>query len=158
ARFYSPGVYQLLVTGDDEPEVQLGVTHGSAQLISDGGQMTLADAESSGVKGGGAPSPAEHFLASVADSTYDPTPDLPTFQNAPGSGQAYASTQYLPQDLYGYEDVLSNTGTWSSVPTYGYVWFPHVAAGWRPYYNGHWSYMPRYGWTWIGTDAFAWPT
>jgi hypothetical protein len=157
-RFYSPGIYTLLVTGDDEPEVQLGVTHGSAQLISDAGQMTLADAESSEVKGGGMPSQPEHFLASVADSTYDPTPDLAVFQSASGTGEGYASTNYLPQDLYGYEDVLQSSGSWSSVPTYGYVWFPRVAAGWRPYYHGHWSYLPRYGWTWIGNDRFAWPT
>jgi hypothetical protein len=158
ARFFSPGVYQLLVTGDDEPEVQLGVTHGSAQLTSDAGQVMLADAESSEVKGGRLPSQPEHFLASVADSTYDPTPDLAVFQGGSGTGQGYASTQYLPQDLYGYENVLDNTGTWSNNPTYGYVWFPRVSAGWRPYYQGRWSYLPRYGWTWVGQDKFAWPT
>ncbi len=72
-RFYAAGIYHILVTGDEEPEVQLGVTRGSAQLISDGGTMQLADAESSEVKGGGPPSPADHFLASAADSTYNPT-------------------------------------------------------------------------------------
>jgi hypothetical protein len=157
-RFYSAGQYQILVTGDEEPNVQLGVTHGSAQLISDGGQMTLNDAEASEVKGGSSPSQPEHFLASVADSTYDPAPDIAVFQNAPGTGQGYASTQYLPQDLYGYEDVLSSNGSWDTVPTYGNVWFPKVSAGWRPYYNGRWSYISRYGWTWIGDDRFAWPT
>jgi hypothetical protein len=155
-KFYSAGVYRVLVTGDDEPEVQLGVTRGAAQLISDGGTIQLADAESSEVKGGGPPSPAEHFLASAADSTYDPTADLAAFQSRSGDG--YASTSYLPQDLYGYENVLSNDGSWDTVPTYGYVWFPRVSSGWRPYYHGRWSFLPHYGWTWIGTDRFAWPT
>jgi hypothetical protein len=157
-RFYSAGVYHVLVTGDDVPEVQLGVTHGSAQLISDGGQMQLADAESSEVKGGGTPSPAEHFLASAADSTYDPSADLAVFRGGSGTGNGYASTEYLPENLYGYEDVLQNNGTWSSVPSYGYVWFPRVSNGWRPYSHGRWSYLPRYGWTWVGYDRWAWPT
>jgi hypothetical protein len=157
-RFYAAGIYHVLVTGDDVPEVQLGVTHGSAQLISDGGQMQLADAESSEVKGGGTPSPAEHFLASVADSTYDPSADLAVFRGEAGTGNGYASTEYLPENLYGYEDVLQSNGTWSSVPSYGYVWFPRVSNGWRPYSHGRWSYLPRYGWTWVGYDRWAWPT
>ncbi len=37
-------------------------------------------------------------------------------------------------------------------------WYPTVAPGWRPYYNGYWSPVPAYGWTWIGYDAWGWPT
>jgi hypothetical protein len=157
-RFYSAGIYHVLVTGDDVPEVELGVTQGSAQLISDGGAMQVADAESSEVKGGGPPSQPEHFLASVADSTYDPTPDLAVFRGGAGTGNGYASTEYLPENLYGYEEVLQSSGSWSQVPAYGYVWFPRVASGWRPYSHGRWSYLPRYGWTWVGYDRWAWPT
>ena len=42
--------------------------------------------------------------------------------------------------------------------SYGYVWYPTVSVGWRPYYHGRWATLRPYGWTWIGADPWAWPT
>ena len=53
---------------------------------------------------------------------------------------------------------LQRSGDWRYQQAYGYVWYPRVAATWRPYYQGRWVTYPRYGWTWVGVDAFAWPT
>ena len=69
-----------------------------------------------------------------------------------------ASTSYLPQDLQMYGSTFDQYGSWRYAPSYGYVWYPMVAAGWRPYHYGYWEPVPRYGWTWIGTDRWAWPT
>ncbi len=167
-RFFTAGVYRIAVTGDDEPDVTLGVTNGSAQLVSERGMVAIADGEQSSVRGGGLPSQPERFLASAEDSTYDPSADVATFQRG-DTGDAYGAAgyaetgatgygNYLPQNLYGYESVLNSSGSWGTVPTYGVVWFPRVGHDWRPYYHGRWSYIPRYGWTWAGTDRFAWPT
>ena len=66
---------------------------------------------------------------------------------------------YLPQDLQTLRQRRSiSYGSWQYAAPYGYVWYPTVAADWRPYYNGYWSPVPSYGWTWIGVDAWSWPT
>ena len=54
--------------------------------------------------------------------------------------------------------MLDTYGSWNYEPTYGYVWFPHVVSGWRPYYHGRWRFYARFGWTWVGGDVWAWPT
>jgi len=69
-----------------------------------------------------------------------------------------ASASYLPQDLKMYGATFDQYGSWGYAPDYGNVWYPTVAADWRPYYDGYWEPVRSYGWTWIGTDAWAWPT
>jgi hypothetical protein len=166
-RFFSAGEYVVTVGGSGEPEVELSVVRGSAQLSSDRGQMMLAEGERSVVKDGGEPiaagpiatqqdEPIEQEM-DEEDAPYDPTPDLEAFQR-PSAGGAYGGTSYLPTELYGYETVLNQNGTWMSDPSYGYVWYPRVHSDWRPYYRGRWHHVPRYGWTWIGGERWAWPT
>src|SRR5262245_34163827 len=70
-----------------------------------------------------------------------------------------ASAPNLPADLQMYSRDLDQGGSWNYEPQYGSnVWYPNVAADWRPYYDGYWSPMPAYGWTWIGYDRWTWPT
>lgn len=63
------------------------------------------------------------------------------------------SARYVSADVVGYED-LDDYGTWRTVPDYGDVWIPTVAAGWSPYSFGHWSFISPWGWTWI--DRSPW--
>jgi hypothetical protein len=69
-----------------------------------------------------------------------------------------SSSPYLPENLQTYAPTLDEYGTWQYDALYGYVWYPAVTVGWRPYYYGYWSNLRPYGWTWIGLDAWAWPT
>ena len=55
------------------------------------------------------------------------------------------SAPYLPQDLQTYGSTFDRYGSWQYAAPYGYVWYPTVAAGWRPYYNGYWSAVRRTG-------------
>jgi FecR protein len=65
------------------------------------------------------------------------------------------SSRYVGPGVYGAED-LDPYGTWESVPEYGYVWRPTVAADWAPYHYGRWSWVDWYGWTWISYDPWGW--
>ena len=65
------------------------------------------------------------------------------------------SAQYVPQGVYGTED-LDNSGTWVSVAPYGNVWRPSVAVGWSPYHNGRWVWEDWYGWVWVSYDSWGW--
>ncbi len=67
------------------------------------------------------------------------------------------SRAYLPSALHAYAGTFDRDGTWVSVPDYGWVWYPRVAVGWRPYYDGYW--VPyNWGWTWVGSGPWLWPT
>src|SRR5689334_10133865 len=55
-------------------------------------------------------------------------------QRDPGS----PSATNLPPDLQPYAPDMDRDGTWQYEPTYGNVWYPSVAADWRPYYYGYW--------------------
>jgi hypothetical protein len=65
-----------------------------------------------------------------------------------GDGQGDAGTQYFHQRLSPY-------GRWETHASYGQVWRPRVAAGWRPYTTGHWVYTD-YGWTWAADESWGW--
>jgi hypothetical protein len=68
------------------------------------------------------------------------------------------STSYLPQDLRPYGSTFDRYGSWQYDAPYGYVWYPTVDPGWRPYHYGRWSAVPSYGWTWLGVDPWSYPT
>ncbi len=73
------------------------------------------------------------------------------------SDMAYAQrSQPLPVELTAYAPTFASYGSWDTLPTYGPVWFPRVAAGWRPYGHGSWRHT-RYGWTWIDLHPWGWP-
>jgi len=81
-----------------------------------------------------------------------------TMDHLPRDRGASQSSQYLPPELNVYGSALDQNGTWQYEAPYGYVWYPSVAADWRPYYYGYWSQVPSYGYTWIGADVWSWPT
>src|SRR5262245_28796041 len=76
-------------------------------------------------------------------------------QRAIGGGESAA---HLPPELNVYGNTFDQNGAWQYDPPYGYVWYPTVAADWRPYYNGYWATVPTYGYTWIGLVVWSWPT
>ncbi len=69
---------------------------------------------------------------------------------------AAAHEDALPAPLQPWAADLAAHGRWSTLPTYGAVWFPSAGPSWRPYQDGSWRHT-RYGWTWIDTDRWAWP-
>ncbi len=54
-----------------------------------------------------------------------------------------------------FRDGLAPYGDWTVVGSYGRVWRPRVAAGWRPYYYGHWDWSDE-GWLWVSDEPWGW--
>lgn len=54
-----------------------------------------------------------------------------------------------------FEGALAPYGDWVVAGSYGRVWRPHVAAGWRPYYYGRWEWTNE-GWLWASDEPFGW--
>ncbi len=65
------------------------------------------------------------------------------------------SRRYVSDEVIGYAD-LDDYGSWSTVATYGAIWYPsRVQAGWAPYRDGHWSWIDPWGWTWVDNTAWG---
>jgi hypothetical protein len=72
-----------------------------------------------------------------------------------GSENTLASTQYVPRELDGVED-LDRYGTWQYSPSYGYAWCPSgLPLGWAPYTVGHWVWLVPWGWTWVDYEPWG---
>lgn len=147
------GVYRVsLLTAERRVEVELAVVRGRAELVTSEGAMAVRAGERSVGHDGEKPSAPQAFNSARLDA-FD--------QWAEPREEGVASTrsyQYLSPEVQSYARTFDQHGNWAQMQPYGYVWYPSVAPGWRPYYNGYWNVVGRYGWTWIGSDPWAWPT
>jgi hypothetical protein len=143
-----PGEYRLTMTRD---EVELAVLRGAAELGNDSGRTPLRAGERAFARLSVAPSYAYVFNSAAWDA-------FDRWSEARRDERLGASTQYLPGEVRPYAASFDRYGAWRHEPSYGYVWYPTVSVGWRPYYHGRWATLRPYGWTWIGADPWAWPT
>jgi hypothetical protein len=149
-----PGEYHVNVLGSTTySQTELVVDRGYAVLAGDRGSVNLRDGERSLTWPNDVPSRPARSTASHLDA-FD---QWALAQRDTGGGRG-PSAQYLPPDLRAYGGALDRYGAWAYEAPYGYVWYPTVAPGWRPYYTGYWASVPAYGWTWIGAERWAWPT
>jgi hypothetical protein len=148
-----PGEYRVaLLNGGGVPETELAVFRGYASLSTDVGSTAVRAGERTLARDLLAPSHPLPFNAARFDA----------FERWVATRRdarlGTASSQYIPRDLYAYSSTFDRYGAWMHEGSYGYVWYPSVAVGWRPYHHGYWSPLRRYGWTWIGHDPWGWPT
>ena len=145
----NPGEYRVSILGADE--VELAVLRGGAELVNEQGRSYVSAGERTYARVQAAPSPAYVFNSAAWDS-------FDRWSEARRDQRLGVSAQYLPEDVRRYAPAFDTYGSWRHEPAYGYVWYPRVQAGWRPYYHGRWVSLRPYGWTWIANDAWGWPT
>ncbi len=151
AQITQPGEYRLSLAGDGAADVELAVLRGSAELVNEDGRTPLRAGERAFAHAGQAPSYAYVFNSAAWDA-------FDRWSEARRDQRLALSSQYLPDEVRPYAGAFDTYGSWQYQPTYGYVWYPRVSAGWRPYYYGRWTSLRPYGWTWIGADIWSWPT
>ena len=126
------GDYRIGLSDTRSGDMELGVTvlRGSAELRNTHG-MTLVRAGT---------------YAAVTAST---APSLPLVSNSAQWDEfdrwvedqrdgryGVESVRYLPEEIRYYGGAFDQYGSWDYIPVYGHVWYPRVAVGWRPYYQG----------------------
>ncbi len=152
AQITEPGDYRIaLLNGPAGTELELAVIRGRAQLANDGGQTPLRAGERAFARAGAAPSYA-YVANSAAFDAFD------RWSEARRDERLTASAEYLPEEVRPYAASFERDGYWRDEPSYGRVWYPRVAADWRPYYRGRWVSLRPYGWTWVPYDPWGWPT
>ena len=137
-----------LLRGD---EVELAVLRGGAELVNEQGRSYVSAGERTYARLQAAPSPAYVFNSAAWDS-------FDRWSESRRDQRLGVSAQYLPEDVRRYAPAFDTYGSWRHEPAYGYVWYPRVQVGWRPYYRGRWASLRPYGWTWIANDPWGWPT
>src|SRR5207244_10486550 len=115
---------------------------GAGEVFTDHGSTTVRSGQRAYASVGLAPSYAYAYNSAAWDS-------FDRWSEERRGLRLGASTQYLPSDMQTYSPVFDEYGDWQYAQPYGYVWYPRVAAGWRPYYYGRGVSYPRYGWAWI---------
>jgi hypothetical protein len=145
----NPGEYRVSVLRGDE--VELAVLRGGAELVNEQGRSYVSAGERTYARVQAAPSPAYVFNSAAWDS-------FDRWSESRRDQRLGVSAQYLPDDVRPYAPAFETYGSWRHEPTYGYVWYPRVQVGWRPYYHGRWVSLRPYGWTWIANDPWGWPT
>src|SRR5436190_5499853 len=162
-RIFEPGEYRVSLlhgaaasprVGGEETQLEFAVTSGGGEISPARGATPVRAGERAYASADLLPSYAYAYDPAAGDE-FDHWTDMQqdtVYQ--PSSG----STEYLPQDMTTYAPTFDQYGDWRYQQSYGYVWYPRVAADWHPYYYGRWASYPSYGWTWITADPFGYPT
>lgn len=141
------GVYRLTVNGAGETEVIARA--GEVEVFTPRGSQWVTTGQMMVARGTTA-DPEFQIVAAPPIDDWDRWN-----QNRDRAMLQSTSAQYVPQGVYGAED-LDSYGGWVDVAPYGHVWRPTVAVGWAPYRSGRWVWEDWYGWTWVSDDPWGW--
>jgi uncharacterized membrane protein YgcG len=152
--FRAAGEYRVTADGlgGSDARVTVAVIRGSAEIGSPYGRTLVRPGYEAAASASAAPS-APYVTSVAAWDEFDRWADN-LWQDRVG----VQSARYLPEEVRPYGGVFDRYGTWEMDASYGYVWYPRVDTGWRPYYTGAWSYVGPFGWFWVGADRWSWPT
>ena len=151
----SAGEYRISLAPSrtSDPELHVTVLRGQADLANAYGRTTLRAGYEGIVTEGRAPS-VPYVVNAAQWDAFDRW-----VENIRAERLGTQSSQYLPSELRYYGGSFDQSGSWDYLPSYGgYVWYPQVAVGWRPYSVGRWSFYGNFGWFWVGADRWSWPT
>lgn len=138
-RFTMPGRYRIQAAGKGE-ESLVQVIQGEARIKVGEGRHRVRAGEEASVGDGVA-------ISRLADTGGDF--DEPQYAELAPVERAVEAPPTVVYELRDY-------GDWVTVPSYGTVWRPRVAAGWSPYYYGRWVWVSSIGWSWISSEPWGW--
>jgi hypothetical protein len=143
-----PGQYDIAAGDTDHPTL-VGVVEGAADIAGTGVLLHVPAGQAASLTG------TATFQGSMAALSRDAflTEALTRVPPPPNGAMTGPAMPAVVSEMTGCS-VLSTAGTWQQAPQYGTVWYPHVAAGWRPYRDGRWAWVAPWGWTWV--DAQPW--
>ncbi|HCS47593.1 MAG TPA: hypothetical protein DIW61_04795 [Candidatus Aminicenantes bacterium] len=153
ASFYvlDEGLYRIDVLENRKTDIY--VFRGVVEAAGEEGSLLLKSEQSIAVAEGRYNGRPVRFLA-VAEDTFDRWSEDRESRLA-----VQVAARRLPGEIEDFEAELEESGDWSWINPYGWVWVPGgVGPDWRPYYNGSWMWMSMGGWTWLPYDPWGWVT
>src|ERR1700682_526643 len=145
---YRPGTYRINVDeGGDATSIR--VRDGEGQVTGGGASYSVRAHDDAVFSG------TDQLNADVQDLRADYDEFDSWSANRDRRGEHSRSSQYVSQDVVGYED-LDDHGDWRDTPQYGHVWYPRVEqTDWAPYHYGHWAYIEPWGYTWVDDQPWG---
>jgi Family of unknown function (DUF6600)/FecR protein len=144
-RIDGSGEVRISLLNDGQRDgLEVAVVRGFANIVSDSDATPVQAGQEVVLYDGDRPSAPMAFNSARADAFYLWS------QGLLDSRRGTTSAAYLPSDLNVYASTFDEAGSWSYLAPYGYVWYPTVAATWRPYHHGKWRFYGGFGWTFIG--------
>lgn len=116
--------------------------------LSAGQEQSYPYGDPNGGYGAQPPPPGEGAYGEVPPGEAAPQPpdvDVSVDLATPGATVSFET----------FHDSLQPYGDWVFAGSYGRVWRPRVAVGWRPYYYGHWEWTDE-GWLWASDEPWGW--
>jgi hypothetical protein len=143
-----------LYDGGAGPVLDVAVVRGAVEVVTDGGTSYVQAGQRVLVEEGALPSTPVPFNSAQMDSFYRWSAQL--LDQRRGT----QSAAYLPDELTSYASDFDNSGAWSYMAPYGYVWYPTVGTGWCPYSHGKWTHVGQgVGWSFVGNGGrWTYPT
>jgi uncharacterized protein DUF6600/FecR-like protein len=134
--------------------LDVAVVRGAVEILTDGGTSYVQAGQRVLVEEGALPSTPVPFNSAQMDSFYRWSAEL--LDQRRGT----QSAAYLPDELTSYASDFDNSGAWSYLAPYGYVWYPSVGTGWCPYSHGRWAHVGHgVGWSFVGNGGrWTYPT
>ena len=134
--------------------LDVAVVRGAVEVLTDGGTSYVQAGQRVLVEEGALPSTPVPFNSAQMDSFYRWSAQL--LDQRRGT----QSASYLPDELTNYGSDFDNSGSWSYLAPYGYVWYPTVGTGWCPYSHGRWTHVGHgVGWSFVGNGSrWTYPT
>jgi hypothetical protein len=151
----SAGEYRVSLADarSSDPELRVVAMRGSAEVVNDEGRTQVRAGTEVFAAMGRAPS-LPYAVNSAAWDAFERWA-----QRELDARLGVESVRYLPAEVRYYGGSFDHYGSWGYEGDYGgYVWYPRVAVGWRPYSYGRWTFVGRFGWTWVGYDRWSWAT
>jgi hypothetical protein len=133
--------------------LDVAVVRGTVEVVTDGGTSYVQAGQRVLVEEGALPSTPVPFNSAQMDGFYRWSAEL--------LDQArHAVGWHLPDELTSYASDFDNSGAWSYMAPYGYVWYPTVGTGWCPYSHGRWTHVGHgVGWSFVGNGGrWTYPT
>jgi hypothetical protein len=143
-QFNEPGLYLVVVDGDEATEVV--VREGRAEVRTGADGADVRQGESLFVEGS--------RNASMQFASAPSLDRLEAWGDQLGDYSAGQYADYVDTDLQYSAANLDSNGTWVSVGSTR-VWRPYVSVGWAPYTHGRWRWTPT-GWFWVSYDPWGW--
>lgn len=153
ASFYvlGEGLYRIDVAENRKTDIY--VFRGVIEAAGEEGSLLLKSEQSLAVAEGRFSGRPVRFMA-VAEDAFDRWNEGLESKLA-----VQLAARHLPGELEDFEAELEESGDWTWINPYGWVWVPGgVGPDWRPYYNGSWMWMTLGGWTWLPYDPWGWVT
>lgn len=151
AYLMTDGLYRIRV--DSAQRAIVWVREGVAEVEGKGGTVIIRSGQSTQVVRGQAPADPTTRISRL-DEFERWVDERRAATGAASVDEAIA--RELPDPVQPYAGELSGYGRWETLPTYGPVWVPAVAApGWYPYYHGYWVDSPI-GFVWVSYEPWGW--